>query len=222
MRIRDAQITPYIWATGLGGSVTPLRGGPKLDFDESFSDVLEDLDAAFFVSGYARQGRFVLVGDYSYSSSSRGGTVPRLGLPVRGRVEQSSATLAAGYRAVQRPEGSLDVLAGLRRWEIDAAVKTPVPVPGAGVDVDFFDPIVALRTRITLSETWSLIGYLDIGGFGVGSDLTAQAVATVNWQANENIYLSVGYRHLFVDYDSGGRAFDVTFTGPLLGLTYRF
>lgn len=218
----SAQVTPYLWGAGVGGSVTPLRGGPRLQFDEGLFDVLEDLDSAFFLSGFARYGRLVMLGDISSSSSSRSGIVPGPGLPVRGEVEQRSITLAAGYRLREDMKATLDVLVGLRKWQIEGAAKTPIPGLAAGLDIDFTDPIIALRSNIALSDRWSLIGYADLGGFGVGSDLTAQLVATVNWQATEALFLSAGYRHLYVDYDSGGRGADVTFAGPLLGLTYRF
>lgn len=218
----NIQVTPYAWGAGVGGEVRPLPGGPSLEFEQGLSEVLEDLDAAFFLSGYARRGRLVFLGDLSSSASSRAGVVPGLGLPARGEVEQRSLTLAAGYRAYGGPEFTLDVLAGLRRWSIEAAATTPVPGLGAGVDIDFTDPIVALRTNVPISERWSLIAYGDVGGFGVGSDRTGQIVATLNWQATPSLYLSAGYRHLFVDYDDGGPALDVTFSGPLLGVTYRF
>lgn len=218
----NVQITPYAWGTGVGGDVRPVPGGPTLSFDQGLSEVLEDLDAAFFLSGYARRGRFVFLGDVSSSTSSRAGVVPGLGLPAQGEVEQRSLTLAAGYRAHDGPEVTVDVLAGLRHWSIEAAATTPVPGLAAGVDIDFTDPILALRTNVPLSERWSLIAYADVGGFGVGSDRTGQIVATANWQASRSVYLSAGYRHLFVDYDDGGPAVDVTFSGPLLGVTYRF
>ncbi len=218
----NVQITPYLWGTGVGGSVTPVRGGPTLDFEEGLSDILDDLDSAFFLSGYARYGRLVILGDVSASKSSRSGTVATLGLPVSARLEQRSLTLAAGYRMVAEPNAAVDLMAGLRHWQIEAVARTPVPGLGAGLDIDFTDPILAARANIRVAERWSLIGYADIGGFGAGSDFTAQIVATVNWQASESVYLSAGYRHLYVDYNSGGRAFDVKFSGPLFGLTYRF
>jgi len=224
----NLQFTPYAWGTGIGGSVTPVAGGPSLDFEEGLADVLEDLDGAFFLSGYARYDRFVFLGDVSTSSSSRSGIVPLPppnpvpGLPARGRIEQSSVTLAAGYRAVTDAQATLDLLVGLRHWEIEGQATTPVPGLAAGLDKSLTDPIVAARTNIRLDEKWSLIGYVDIGGFGVGSDITAQLVATVNWQAGEHVWLSAGYRHLFLDYSDDGREFDVTFSGPLVGLTYQF
>lgn len=59
----NVQVTPYVWASGFGGDVTPFSGAPTLFFDKSFSEVMEDVDAAFFLAAYARKDRFVLLGD---------------------------------------------------------------------------------------------------------------------------------------------------------------
>ena len=77
------QITPYVWGIGIDGSFKPLRNRPEeIKFREGLSDVLDDLDSALFVSAFYRNGRFVALGDYSRSRSSRDGRIPLLRLPV--------------------------------------------------------------------------------------------------------------------------------------------
>ena len=219
---RVFQITPYLWGIGVGGTVRPLAGGPSLKFKEGLSDILKDLDSAFFLSGLFRQGRFVVLADYSGSRSSRDGTVPGLGLPVTGRLEQSSLTLAVGWRALSSERATVDYLVGLRHWDIEARARTPVPGLAGGLSVDFTDPIIAARTNIRLNDRWSVIGYADLGGFGAGSDWTAQLYATVNLKLRDRLFVSAGYRHLTVDYDEGGPGFDATFSGPILGISLQF
>lgn len=219
---RVFQLTPYLWGTGMGGTVTPVAGGPSLRFREGLGDILEDLDAAYFVSGFYRRNRLVLLGDFSASRSSRSGRVPGTGLSAEGRLEQSSLTLGAGYRALDGERVTVDYLVGLRHWDIEARATTPVPGLSGRLSADFTDPILAARTNIRLGDRWSVIGYADIGGFGAGSDLTAQLLATLNWQARERLFLSVGYRHLHVDYDADGAGFEGSFSGPLLGLSLQF
>lgn len=146
-----AQITPYVWGTGIDGTITPVAGGSSLRFSQGLSDVLEDLDGAFFLSGLARYGRFVAIGDLSTSRSSRDGVVPGLGITADGRLEQSSLTLAAGYRALESESATVDYLVGLRHWDIEARITTPVPGLAGGIDVDFTDPIIAARTNVRLS-----------------------------------------------------------------------
>lgn len=215
------QVTPYVWATGIGGDITPFAGAPTVSFDSSFSEVLEDLDAAFFLSGYARRDRLVFLGDLSYSSSSRGGLVPP-GIPATGELEQTSLTLAAGYRVVAEEGVAVDLLAGMRHWRIKGAADVPLAGLSASPRVSFTDPIIALRANIQLSPQWSTILYGDIGGFGVGSEQTSQVVGTVNYQFRDNVFFSAGYRVLSVDYRDGGTRIDARMSGPILGATWRF
>lgn len=215
------QITPYVWATGISGDITPFTGAPTVSFDTSFSEVLEDLDAAFFVTGFARRDRFVFLGDLSYSSTSRAGLVPP-GVPANGSLEQTSLTLAAGYRVLAEPGAAVDLLAGARYWSIEGTADVPL----AGVSVSpresFADPILAARVNLALAPDWSLIAYGDFGGFGVGSERTSQLVAVVNYRINDRFYVSGGYRTLSVDYENGGTRIDATMSGPILGATWRF
>ncbi len=213
------QVTLYGWGAGVGGDLTPFTGAPTLSFDKSLSEVLHDLDAAFFMTGLARRGDLVLFGDLTYSSSSRAGVVPP-GIPASGELTMRSLTLAAGKRLDAGGGTTVDVLGGLRAWDIDGAVTTPGP--SIAPSTRFVDPIVAMRVNTPLSERWSVLGYLDAGGFGVGSRSTWQAAVTANYQARDNLYLSVGWRHLAVDFSEGGTAFKGAMSGPLVGLTVRF
>lgn len=217
----SAQITPYIWATGFGGDITPFTGAPTLSFDKSFSDVLEDLDAAFFLSGYARRDRLVFMGDLSWSSSSKSGTISP-GLPAEGKLTQRSVTLLAGWRAVQNEAFTLDLLGGVRAWSVKSSVDVAGGLMHASPGKDFVDPILAVRANVTLAPQWSAIVYADFGGFGVGSESTSQILATVNYEVDDKLWLSVGYRQLDVDYRSGGTEVDMRMGGPLLGATWRF
>jgi len=217
----SAQVTPYVWATGLGGSLRPLAGGPSISIDKSFGDILEDLDAAFFITGFARKDRFVLLGDVSTSSSSRGGAVPP-GIPAKGGLRQTSLTLLAGYRAVAEGPFTLDVLAGARVWDVRARVSVQAVPVRVARERSFADPIVAGRLNLHLAPGWSLLAYGDVGGAGVGSRLTSQLAAAVNYAVNDRFYLSAGYRQLHVDYREDGMRVDIRMKGPLVGATLRF
>jgi hypothetical protein len=217
----QGQITPYVWASGIGGDITPFAGAPTISFDKSFSEVLEDSEGAFFLSGFARKGRFVLQGDFSSSSSSKSGVLPG-GIPADGGVDQQSLTLLAGYRVVADEGMTLDVLGGARFWNISGSVQALGGAVQRSSDLNFVDPVIALRANVALAPRWSAILYADFGGFGVGSDQTSQVLAVANYQVNDNLYVSGGLRRLHVDYSDGGTRLDVTMAGPILGLTWRF
>ena len=61
-----------------------------------------------------------------------------------------------------------------------------------------------------------------VGGFGVGSDLTWDVFGGLGYQFNNSISATAGYRHLEVDYENNGFVFDVELSGPVIGMTITF
>lgn len=214
------QLTPYVWMTGLDGQVRPLQGGPTLPVDKSFSEVLKNLDAAFFLHGTARKDRWVVHADFSHASTSDSVALP-LGLSAQAQVKQTSLSVLGGYTWLPTAETAVDAMAGVRWWRIQAQVQVP-PIAQAASRTSFADPVLALRWRQEWAPRWSTVVYGDVGGFGVGSHATWQALATVNYQLTPQAFLSLGYRHLSVDYRGDGKALDFSMAGPVLGATWRF
>ena len=73
---------------------------------------------------------------------------------------------------------------------------------------DWFDPYIGFRGRYNLNEKFYLTAKADIGGFGVGADLTWQAEAAVGMQLSKNMFTEIGYRALGVDYEQDGLLMD--------------
>lgn len=238
------QVTPYMWAAGLEGNISPFRRAPTLHVEKSFSDVMDDLNFGGFVNVWGRYDRFVLSGDIMYvdtTDSHATGPLPALQIPGIGTIPsgasvdanvdttQFTATLQGGYRVLDTPEFSLDALGGARFWYISNDVSVTashisIGTVSASHDESFgwVDPVIGARFFINLTDKLSVQGQVDIGGFGVGSDLTWSALATVNYTFTQNLSASAGYKVLDVDYKHDGHVFDTRLSGPVLGLTYRF
>jgi hypothetical protein len=62
----------------------------------------------------------------------------------------------------------------------------------------------------------------DIGGFGIGADLTWEAEAALGIMVTKNIFTELGYRALAVDYDKDGLQMDTITHGVqmTLGIVY--
>jgi hypothetical protein len=217
----QVQVTPYVWAAGVTGSLTPFAGGPTLKFDQSFGDILDTLDGAFFISALARRDRWVVSGDVTFVNNSDTGTLPG-GAPASGRLRQSTVTLLGGYSVVKTPEATIDIMAGLRRFRTEVSVA----IPGGGIAASgsrtFYDPAVALRAMVPVAPRWSILAYADYAGSGSGPEESWQVLGTANWEIRDTLVLSIGYRQLNVTYDEGGTAVDARMSGPILGLTWRF
>ena len=96
--------------------------------------------------------------------------------------------------------------------------------------VSWVDPYVGLRARHKLAPRQDLSLEGDIGGFGVGSRISWQALGAYRFEfgTTGNIGWAgvVGYRALYVDYvqGSGNTLFETNLLqhGPLLGLSAKF
>ena len=87
---------------------------------------------------------------------------------------------------------------------------------------DWFDPYVGFRGRYNLNEKFYLTAKADIGGFGVGADLTWQAEAALGVQLSKTMFTEIGYRAIGVDYDHDGLTMDTITHGVQLttGITF--
>lgn len=219
--INSAQVTVYGWMAGATGKFRPFAGAPTLSFDNSFGEVLADLDAAFFANALVRRDRFVAMADVSYAALSREGLVPP-GIPASGKVSQLAITTLAGARVEDNAAVSVDLLAGARLWNLDGRISAPLVGVAVAPDKTFVDPIIATRINAQVAPRLSALIQGDLGGFGVGSDLTYQVTGTLNYRVSDRFFISAGWRHLHLDYASGGTRFEGSQTGPLLGITHRF
>lgn len=207
----------------------------------------------------ARNGRLTLFNDIVYSNlagsgqfaASRPGGTATLNGQIEADNTQAIIEFGAAYEVWSSgsqgfgPFAALDVLGGARYWYQSTSLSAAfnlngAPGPGIIIDgnrviarsgsIDWLDPFVGARLRYQLGPGQELAVRGDVGGFGVGSDLSWQAIATSNWQLSRTTTHSVdayiGYKALSVDYSQGrGNTryeYNVLQHGPVAGLTVRF
>jgi hypothetical protein len=165
--------------------------------------------------------------------------------------EMFIAELAAAYEVARwgttGAPGSgtaIDVFAGARGWwqKADASfafsgtlnigdlTRNADGTLSASGDVGWVDPLVGLRLRHQFAPGVNFVASGDVGGFGVGSKFSWQALAALNYDfcVRNNITWSgmLGYKALFVDYSKGSGLthyeYDMTMHGPIIGITARF
>lgn len=192
----NATVSPYVWLPGISGTAT--IGPRRLNAPAAvFSDVLAQLNFAMMGSAEIRHGRFGLLADLLYLDISKDVDTPadRLHVGGSGSIRALGLGFAALYRVVDTPQGMVDLGAGLRPWWIDTGLKLnpgTQPAQSASASVGWIDPIIAIHGSVKLSQQFSLSGYGDIGGFGVGSELTYQLLATVDWRPKDWLALHAG------------------------------
>jgi Protein of unknown function, DUF481 len=217
-------VAPYFWAAGLSGDVSQF-GLPVVEVDSSFSDILDNLDFAAMAIAEARYDRYSIFGDLMYVKVSAGRATP-LGI-VATNVDVSSETFAgligAGYSVFQSDAGRLDVVAGVRVWNVD----TDIGFTGGILDgvsasdgATWVDGLVGVRANYSITPEVYLTGWGLVGAGG--ADLDWDVAAALGYRFNERFSAVAGYRALGVDYEDNGFVFDVVEQGPIVGLVVHF
>jgi hypothetical protein len=249
------RVTPYGWLTALDGTQT-VRGR-SVKVDASFVDIVEESDSIVALMGdfEARNGPFGLLANVAWSKIGvEGGNVRSrtlapgvtgtLGTSLNLDIEMAIIEVGAAYEIARSGPVSFDILAGARYWHQEADLSFDIAgmvdigdlqIAGTRAfarsgSVDWLDPVIGARVRYAVAPGHELFLRGDIGGFGVGSDFSWQAIGAYGFEFGtyNGITFSgvIGYRALYVDYVQGeGRSryeFDMLQHGPILGISARF
>jgi len=245
----EFSITPYLWLPNIDGTLkysVPPGGGGSPEVEVGPYDYLEALRFAMMISGEVRKNRWSAFTDFIYldfsSEKSAVKTVDFGGSLVRSSANVSTDsslrggawTLGAGYAVLPGRPVDLDVFGGLRYFGIKASTDWQLTVavtgPGGGQTfprtgsiserVDLWDGIVGVKGRVWLGRSnWAIPYYLDAG---TGSSrLTWQGMLGVAYSFKWG-GVTLAYRHLYYDQKDDKLVQDMRFSGPALGVTFRF
>lgn len=218
-------LTPYVWFTGVSGDATVRNQTDSINAD--FGDLFDNLKFAFSGFAEARNGRFSIVTDIMYYNLEQGIPVPGLGAYSGGstRLQTTEFSTIGLLTVAEDPSYRVELGGGFRMWWMTNEINLDAGrLPGRSVSAstNWIDPIVSARGTWRIADNWSATLYGDVGGFGAGSQLTWQALATVDWRVRENISASIGYRWIYIDYSKGQADVSLNMTGPIIGATLRF
>ncbi|WP_425046079.1 hypothetical protein [Primorskyibacter sp. S87] len=209
-------LTPYVWAPSVDATLD-IGPNPPVNGSKSLLDLL---DGAFLIHGEARRGRWSILGEYNYLNlSDQYGNTPS-GALSEWRLKGTMVSLAAAYSVQDTSAFRLEAVAGLRSWNLD--LSTRVLGRTAEQNVDWIDPMLGLRVNAPVTGSVNLAGFVNVGGFGVGSQLQWEALAKLDWALSQTVKLSAGYRHLYLDFSEPNDNVDLTLSGPFVALGFSF
>ena len=204
----------YLWAVSIDGDQTVK--GVDVDLDVPFSEIFDKLKGAltFHFEGLYKQ-RWGFFSDLNYIVLEMDDG------PVDIDFTEILFELAGFYRFTDGAH-AIDGFGGLRYSSMDVDLDLPSPLPNVDQGKDWVDPYLGLRWQWKFAEKWGTDLRGDIGGFGIGSDITWNLVGMVDFKPWKHVGLFGGYRALYQDYSTGSGSnkfeFDATMHGPLLGL----
>ena len=217
------EVTPYLWATGIKGTLG-LDSGLAKSADFTTSNVLGALKSGGMISAEAHKGSWGLMGDVISATLQKTGAIPVEGgsLGDKVTVQQTILTGVATYTVANTKDVYVDALFGARAIYATASLN----VSGYGTaskTTSTVDPIVGTKGRYRIADsTWYVPFYGDIGSGGGTTNLTWQVMAGVGKTFNQLVDASLTYRALYYDMKDGGVLQKTTMFGPQVAVTFKF
>jgi hypothetical protein len=217
-------IAPYFWAARISGDVAQF-GAPEVHINESFGDILKDLDFAGMAIGEARNDRFSLFGDVIYAKISSDAATPRgiVAETVNLTTSTFIGTAGAGYSILKSDKGNLDVVAAARVWSVDTELSFDGGLlNGLGVsDSDtWVDALGGVRGVFNITPKLYLTGWALVGAGG--ADIDWDVAGGLGYHFNDRWSAILGYRALGVDYQNDDFVYNIVEQGPILGVAIHF
>jgi len=212
-------VSLYLLAPGMSGDAT-IKGIPA-DVDVGFDKIWDNLHMTGMGSVRIGYGKWAVTTDVIYMDLEGEGEIAG-GVPVNIGFEQWMVEPTVSYRFNPK----IEVLAGARYNSLSGDLSFPAslrPRESSGTQ-DWWDPIIGGEINLPFAEKFSLNLRGDVGGFGVGSDLSWQVFPYLGWQFADWAGIQVGYRWLSMDYEDSdeGFSYNVLTQGPQLGFTASF
>ncbi len=212
-------VAPYLWASGMDGTLT--IGDRYEDIDVSFSDIVDNLDMALMGHFEMKNDHWVLLSELIYVDLGQDAGVAA-GTVTAG-IDLTMIEAIGGYRV----SPSVALIGGGRWVDMGASLRFSGDMEEeAGAGESWIDPLVGLHVFAPFSERCWITARGDVGGFGVGSELSWRAYANVGFKASRRIAIVLGYQALDIDYEEGDGlrqvGLDVLMSGPQLGIAFTF
>lgn len=220
----DWKQTVFLYGMGAAIDGDAQIGPLELPVDMSISDLFDALRFGAMAAYRVENDVWSFEGDVTYMNLGVNQNGPRE--KVRGELgtEQLTVMASAGRRITPHLEGLLSL--AYFNLSNDLEVRVLEQRLRASRDADWVDPLIGLAYAVPFAEKWTYSLRGDIGGFGVGSDLTWHLLTTVRRQNTDRFSWYVGYRVISFDYETGKdinyQRYNLTQQGPLAGIAISF
>lgn len=209
----EGSVTIYGWMPWVDGDITIIGENLEIGNGDGDSNIFDILDGFFMANGDLRYGRYGVYADVLYAGFSNDRALTGWSL------DALTVTGLLTYDVLRSDTGWLQVGAGVRYWSIDANIYA---LNNFNLDAspDWVDFIGGLRGQQYLSDALFVEGTA-LAGTGK-SDFIWDVYGGLGYSFSSNFSASLGYRGMGLDYGNSNTGLDLTFHGPVAGLTLRF
>ena len=198
-------VEPYLMFPQMKGTVG-VGTLPDVEVDANVNDIFSRLQSGFMLYAEAQNGTWALSSDFLYMKLKQD-VVPTTLIESGSLCVSETAWELAGLRKfLPWLEGGIG--GRLLNINVDAEiVRNEIGGGASGQQKEdaqtWFDPILVIRVKLPDSRNLLLQFRGDIGGFGVGSDITWQIQAYGGYRFSDLFQVTAGYRILAIDFETG-------------------
>jgi hypothetical protein len=221
-------IEPYLMFPNMKGTVG-IGTLPDGEVDAGINDIFSRLQSGFMLYAEAQNGTWAVSSDFLYMKLKQDAEPSRAIHSGSVSVSESAWELAGLRKFLPWLEGgiagrlvSINVDMEVIRNEVGGFTTAQ----SKSMTQTWFDPVLVVRMKLPDAGRWLLQLRGDVGGFGVGSDLTWQIQAYGGYRFSDLFQVTAGYRALSIDYKKGTEQdrflYNVTTFGPVLQIGFNF
>jgi hypothetical protein len=220
----DWRQTVFLYGMGAMIEGDAQVGDLQVDVDMNMSDFFDNLKFGAMAAYRIENELWSFTGDVTYMNLGASNTTERGRASAGLDTEQITVMATAGRRVMPH----LEALLSLAYFDVSADLRVRLlqQVRTASRDASWVDPLIGLNYDIPVSSRVRFTVRGDIGGFGVGSDLTWHALTKFTYQQSDRFSWYLGYRAIAYDYEDGkGRNYqnyDLVQHGPGAGIAFAF
>jgi len=225
-------VEPYLmfpYMDGETGIQTGIGENLVVPVDANPGDIFSKLKLGAMLYLEASTDKWAITSDFVYMKLKQDVTPGTLIESGDVTAKQMIWEAAGLYRVLPY----LEVGAGGRLNAVETGLDVRRNVFPAGTEeitgsesATWFDPVIITRLTADIDDKWLFQFRGDVGGFGVGSELTWQLQGYAGYRFSKLFQLTAGYRIISTDYTKGEQPkqflFDIDEFGPCLRFGFNF
>lgn len=220
----DWKQTVFLYGMGAAIEGDAQLGNLSAPVDLSMSNLFDALEYGGMAAYRLENDTWSFTTDATYMALGWQGEAPAVGARGNLDIDQLTVMATAGWKISPRLEALLT--AAYFDLSADLTLRLPNRTLAASRSADWVDPLVGFHYAQPFAGKWTFDLRGDIGGFGVGSDLTWHVMTFVRRQNTDAFSWYVGYRVIAFDYESGQgqsyQRYDLKQHGPGIGVALAF
>jgi len=215
------QLMIYGWLPTIDGTVTYQIPDPEPGEGEEVESSTADKIDLFFMGTYrAEKDKFSIILDAVYLGMSNETDLVGNDNKADSSLDGWLAALYGGYNIVNNRYIRFDVIGGVRYAYLKTEAKVSIIKERTlSETVDLWDGVIGFNGTAYMTEKWFVPYHFDIGAGD--SDLTLRASTGLGYGFSWGDIV-LAYRYLYYDFAKSKEIQDVEFSGPLVGINFRF